>query len=94
MTDRATADDDRYHLAADRGPTSQLTLGLTVRLDPPSPLGSLTPGDRFLLETTGVEGRLEGHGTGSATVSVWREGDRRWTRTTWALTTEVRRLRA
>jgi hypothetical protein len=92
MTDTAPSN-DVYHLAADRGPPAQLSLGLAVKLDPPAPLAALTPGDRFLLESTGVEGRLEAHGTGSATVLVWRDGDTRWTRTTWALSTEVRRLR-
>jgi len=93
MTD-AAASRDTYHLAADRAPASQLALGLEVRLDPPTLLGTLEPGDRFLLEATGIEGRLEAHGSGSATVLLWRDGDRRWTRTTWALNTEVRRLRA
>jgi hypothetical protein len=85
---------DAYHLAADRGPVAQLTLGLAVKLDPPMPLSQLDVGDRFLLESTGVEGRLEDRGPGSATVALWREGEHRWSRTTWALATQVRRLRA
>lgn len=85
---------DAYHLAADRGPASQLALGLEVRLDPPTEIGALAPGDRFLLESAGVEGRLEARGQGSVTVLLWREGQPRPARTTWALTTEVRRLRA
>lgn len=93
MPDAPPSADDAYHLAADRGPASQLALGLAVKLDPPAPLRELSPGDRFLLESTGIEGRLEAHGPGSATVMLWREDERRWTRTTWAPTTEVRRLR-
>ena len=85
---------DLHRVAADRAPAAQLTLGLTVRLDPPAPLRTLVPGDRFLLESTGVEGRLEAHGTGSATVALWRDEVQRWSRTTWALETLVRRLRA
>jgi len=84
---------DRYHLAADRGPDDQLRLGLSVRLDPPTAVSQLQPGDRFLLEDSTLEGRLEGCGTGSATVTLWREGSSRPVRTTWALTTSVRRLR-
>jgi hypothetical protein len=85
---------DLHRAAADRGPPAQLTLGLTVRLDPPTPLDSLAIGDRFLLESTGVEGRLEARGPGSATVAIWRDDVHRWTRTTWGLMTLVRRLRA
>ena len=84
---------DGYRLAADRAPPAQLALGLEVQLDPPMPVGDLEPGDRFLLESLGVEGRLEARGHGSVTVQLWREGESRPARTTWALTTEVRRLR-
>jgi hypothetical protein len=82
-----------YHLVSDRAPPAQLTLGLAVKLDPPMSVASLEIGDRFLLESTGVEGRLEGRGPGSVTVALWRGEDNRWSRTTWALTTLVRRLR-
>ena len=85
---------DVYHLASDHGPPSQLTLGLEIKLDPERPLAELLPGTRFLLESTGVEGRLEATGSGSATVAVWRPAENRWSRTTWALTTLVRPLRA
>ncbi len=84
---------DSFHLAADKAPPAQLALGLVVKLDPPSPVASLEIGDRFLLESTGVEGRLEARGPGSATVALWRPEENRWTRTTWALTTIVRRWR-
>ena len=84
---------ERYHLAADRAPEGQLVLGLAVRLDPPAPISTLADGDRFLLESSGTEGRLVSRGTGSATVSILSDGDR-WTRTTWSLQTLVRRMRA
>ncbi|MEZ4457926.1 MAG: hypothetical protein AB7L66_14095 [Gemmatimonadales bacterium] len=82
---------EQYHLAADRGPVSQLSLGLAVRLDPPVPLGELAPGERFLLESAGTEGKVVSHGSGSATVAILSED--RWSRTTWSLATLVRRLR-
>jgi hypothetical protein len=85
---------DGYRLAADRAPPAQLALGLEVRLGAPIPVGDLEPGERFLLESLGVEGRLEVRGNGSVTVLLWRKGESRPSRTTWALTTEVRRLRA
>ena len=84
---------ERYRLAADRAPEAQLALDLTVALEPPTPLATLKPGDRFLQESSSIEGRLESQGSGSATVLLWRDGDR-WVRTTWSLSTEVRRLRA
>ena len=84
---------DAFHLAADKAPRAQLTLGLEVKLDPPVAVSTLEIGDRFLLESTGVEGRLEARGPGSVTVALWREEESRWNRTTWALTTVVRRLR-
>lgn len=83
---------EQYHLAADRGPEGQLTLGLAVRLDPPSPIVALSEGDRFLLESSSLEGRLVVRGTGSVTVSVLTDGVR-WTRTTWSPQTLVRRMR-
>ena len=82
---------EHFHFAADRGPVEQLNLGLAVRLDPPTPLSDLAPGDRFLLESAGTEGKLVTRGSGSATVAVLT--DDRWTRTTWSLATLVRRLR-
>ncbi len=84
---------DVYRLAADHGPPSQYTLGLQVRLDPPIALSLLFPGDRFLLESSGTEGKLVSRGSGSATVAIRGPGDR-WSRTTWSLNTEVRRMRA
>ncbi len=84
---------EHYHLAADRGPDGQLTLGLAVRLDPPCPVSALAEGDRFLLESSGLEGRLVVRGNGSVTVSVLTDGIR-WTRTTWSPQTLVRRMRA
>ncbi|MGE0556545.1 MAG: hypothetical protein AB7R55_24225 [Gemmatimonadales bacterium] len=84
---------DEYHLAGDRVRGDQLSLGLVVKLDPPSAVSELTPGDRFLLEDASLEGRLEACGSGSATVLLWREGASRPERTTWALSTSVRRLR-
>jgi hypothetical protein len=84
---------ESYHLAADKAPAAQLALGLQVKLDPPAAVSTLEIGDRFLLESTGVEGRLEARGPGSVTVALWREDENRWNRTTWALTTVVRRLR-
>ena len=83
-----------YRMTGDRSRSGQLSLDLLVMLDPPCPLGELRVGDRFLLESAGVEGRFESRGTGSATVALWRAGDERWTRTTWSLSTEVRRMRA
>lgn len=83
---------DVYRLAADHGPASQYTLGLQVRLDPPTQLSLLAPGARFLLESSGTEGRLVSRGSGSATVAIRGAGDR-WSRTTWSLNTEVRPMR-
>lgn len=83
---------DVYRLAADRGPPSQYTLGLQVRLDPPTRLALLKPGDRFLLESSGTEGKVVAGGSGSVTVSTRGPGDR-WTKTTWSPATEVRPLR-
>jgi len=81
-----------YHIAGDHAPPGQLTLGLQVKLDPAGPLSSLRPGDRFLLDAGEIEGKLVARGTGSATVAV-RGADDRWTRTTWSLNTQVRRMR-
>jgi hypothetical protein len=83
---------DTWHLAADRAPADQLTLGLQVRLDPEQPLGQLAPGDRFLLEGLALEGRVVRQGGGSVTVTV-RGADERWNRTTWSPGTRVRRFR-
>ena len=83
---------DVYRLAADHAPPSQYTLGLQVRLDPPTTLSLLQPGDRFLLESSGTEGKMVSRGTGSATVAIRGPGDR-WSRTTWSLNTAVRPMR-
>lgn len=84
---------DTYCLAADRAPTTQLTLGLAVSLDPPAPLGSLQLGDRFVLEDAAIEGRLLEWGVGSAIVMIRRDGEPPG-KTTWSLNTVVRRMRA
>lgn len=84
---------DCYQLTADRAPDGQLALGLAVTLDAPAPLATLAVGDRFLLESSGREGRLEVCGSGSVTVALWN-ADGRWTRTTWSPETLVRRMRA
>lgn len=84
---------DHYHLTSDRAPESQLALGLAVTLESAAPLGTLAVGDRFLLEASGREGRLEARGSGSMTVALW-SGEGRWVRTTWSPETLVRRMRA
>lgn len=89
----AAAMTDTYRLAVDRAPEGQLSLGLAVTLDPPGVLGSLTIGDRFLLDSSLIEGKLLGWGSGSALVTIRRELDG-WTTTTWSLNTMVRRMRA
>lgn len=82
----------RYQLAADDAPSSQLTLDLEVRLDLPTRVQALAPGERFLLESCGVEGRVVSQGPSSVVVAI-RGADDHWTRTRWSLQTEVRRLR-
>jgi hypothetical protein len=88
----AMSDVHRLFIDADR--RGQLDLGLVVELDPASALSELRVGDRFVLESGSLEGRVEGFGTGSATVLLWRHEATRPERTTWALTTTVRRFRA
>jgi hypothetical protein len=84
---------ERYHLASDHAPATQLTLGLEVRLDIPVALQDLAPGERFLLESCGIEGRVVSCGPSGAVVSI-RGADDHWTQTRWSLQTEVRRLRS
>jgi len=83
---------DIYHLAADRGPTAQLTLGLEVRLDPPCAVNDLASGDRFFVDGLSLEGKVVSRGSGSVTVAVL-DGAGRWVRTTWSPNTVVRRMR-
>ncbi|MBM4186233.1 MAG: hypothetical protein FJ206_02870 [Gemmatimonadetes bacterium] len=82
---------DRYRLIPDREAGSQLPLELAVALAPPAPLSSLDTGDRFVLDGSGLEGKLVHRGLGSADVLV-RRGDEGWSRTTWSLGTVVRRM--
>ena len=84
---------DSYRLVVDHAPKQQLTFELAVALDPPAPLSTLAPGDRFVLDGVGLEGRLLGWGTGSAQVMIRREPEG-WAKTTWSLATTVRRMRA
>jgi hypothetical protein len=84
---------ERYHLAADRAPAAQLALGLEVRLDVPTTVQELAPGDRFLLESCDMEGRVVSRGPSSVVVAI-RGANDQWTQTRWSLQTEVRRLRA
>lgn len=84
---------ERYSVAPDRAPASQLTLGLEVRLDLPITVQELAPGERFLLESCGVEGRVVSCGPSSAVVAIRGADDDHWTQTRWSLQTEVRRLR-
>ncbi|MFN0179549.1 MAG: hypothetical protein ACKVZ0_12185 [Gemmatimonadales bacterium] len=98
MTDTSTrpetaAGPDAYRLVVDHAPKQQLTLDLVVALDPPAPLSTLAPGDRFILDGVGLEGKLVGWSTGSAQVVVRRESEG-WAKTTWSLATVVRRMRA
>ncbi|MBX3148359.1 MAG: hypothetical protein KF785_16460 [Gemmatimonadales bacterium] len=83
---------DIYRLAADRGPTAQLALGLEVRLDPPGAVHELTPGDRFFVDGLALEGKVVSRGSGSVTVAVL-DAAGRWVRTTWSPNTVVRRMR-
>lgn len=71
--------------------TPQLALDLAAPLPRIVAIGSLAPGERFLLEGPHIEGVLVAAGTGSATVSI-RGPDDRLTRTTWSLGTVVRRI--
>ena len=83
----------RYHVAADQAPAAQLALELEVRLEVPTTVQELAPGERFLLESCGVEGRVVSQGPSSVVVAI-RGADDHWTQTRWSLQTEVRRLRA
>jgi hypothetical protein len=83
---------DRYHLAGDHAPTGQLTLELEVRLDLPVAVETLAPGERFLLESCHLEGRVVSQGPSGVVVTI-RGADDQWTRTRWSAQTEVRRLR-
>ena len=85
--------DEQYQLLADRAPAAQLTLGLEVRLDVVTTVQQLAPGERFLLESCQVEGRVVSCGPSSVVVAI-RGPDDHWTQTRWSLQTEVRRLRA
>jgi hypothetical protein len=85
--------DERYPVAADRAPASQLALDFEVRLDRPLMIQELGPGERFLLESCGVEGRVVTRGPSSILVAI-RGADDHWTHARWSLQTEVRRLQA
>ena len=84
---------DRYRVVADQAAPVQLTLGLEVKLDVPTTVQELAPGDRFLLESCDVEGRVVSRGPSSVVVAI-RGANDQWTQTRWSLQTEVRRLRA
>jgi hypothetical protein len=84
----------RHHVAADQAPAAQLALELEVRLDLPTAVQELAPGERFLLESCGIEGRVIACGPSGAVVSIRGADDDHWTQTRWSLQTEVRRLRA
>ena len=53
----------------------------------------LEPGERFILESCGVEGKALARGPSSMLVSI-RGPDDHWTQARWSLRTKVRRLPA
>ena len=85
---------EQHHLAADRASAAQLTLELEVRLDGPRAVHELAPGERFLLESCGVEGRVVSCGPSAVVVAIRGADDDHWTQTRWSLQTQVRPLRA
>lgn len=82
---------DHYRLIPDRESAAQLPLDLAVVLDPPAPLSTLEVGARFVLDGSGLEGKLVSRGPGSADVLVRRDPEG-WSKTTWSLGTVVRRM--